>query len=120
MSTPPPPGTAIPPLAGGVDGPTALRPLLATVLDALHEGAVARGGPLPPGGTAAVAKRLRDTVGPVIPTHGTGAQEALYTLVRARVDGRLWLKATLLNPHTTTSDLEALLNAPLNPLRTHP
>ncbi|WP_434588525.1 pyridoxal phosphate-dependent decarboxylase family protein [Streptomyces sp. A5-4] len=87
MSTPPPPGTAIPPLAGGVDGSAALRPLLATVLDALHEGAVARGGPLPAGGPDAVAKRLRDAVGPAIPAHGTGAQEALYTLVRALAEG---------------------------------
>ncbi|MDJ0461680.1 aminotransferase class V-fold PLP-dependent enzyme [Streptomyces sp. H27-C3] len=87
MSTPPPPGTAIPPLAGGVDGPTALRPLLATVLDALHEGAVARGGPLPAGGPDAVAKRLRDAVGPVIPAHGSGAEEALHTLVRALAEG---------------------------------
>ncbi|MFE9646481.1 pyridoxal phosphate-dependent decarboxylase family protein [Streptomyces sp. NPDC006365] len=30
-------------------------------------------------------------------------------LGRARPDGRLWLKATLLNPHTTAGDLAALL-----------
>ncbi|MFI1026686.1 pyridoxal phosphate-dependent decarboxylase family protein [Streptomyces sp. NPDC020951] len=30
-------------------------------------------------------------------------------LGRARLDGRLWLKATLLNPHTRTADLTALL-----------
>lgn len=31
-------------------------------------------------------------------------------LGRARLDGRLWLKATLLNPHTRPDDLAALLN----------
>ncbi|MFE9095097.1 pyridoxal phosphate-dependent decarboxylase family protein [Streptomyces sp. NPDC007264] len=31
-------------------------------------------------------------------------------LGRARLDGRLWLKATLLNPHTRPGDLAALLN----------
>ncbi|POX53362.1 aspartate aminotransferase family protein, partial [Streptomyces sp. Ru71] len=30
-------------------------------------------------------------------------------LGRARLDGRLWLKATLLNPHTSTGDLATLL-----------
>ncbi|MFF4271586.1 pyridoxal phosphate-dependent decarboxylase family protein [Streptomyces sp. NPDC001536] len=32
-------------------------------------------------------------------------------LGRARLDGRLWLKATLLNPHTRPEDLAALLKA---------
>ncbi|WP_327716500.1 aminotransferase class V-fold PLP-dependent enzyme [Streptomyces sp. NBC_00490] len=32
-------------------------------------------------------------------------------LGRARLDGRLWLKATLLNPHTRPDDLAALLKA---------
>ncbi|WP_405494081.1 pyridoxal phosphate-dependent decarboxylase family protein [Streptomyces sp. NBC_00096] len=31
-------------------------------------------------------------------------------LGRATADGRLWLKATLLNPHTTAGDLDALVN----------
>ncbi|HET6858595.1 MAG TPA: aminotransferase class V-fold PLP-dependent enzyme [Streptomyces sp.] len=103
MSPPPPPGTAAPPpgdappptasrgpghpLAGGLDGPAALRPLLDTVIDALHAGAAARGGPLPAGGPDAVARRLLDAVEPVIPAHGTGAQEALHTLVRALTEG---------------------------------
>ncbi|MFI6643694.1 pyridoxal phosphate-dependent decarboxylase family protein [Streptomyces sp. NPDC050504] len=39
-------------------------------------------------------------------------------LGRARADGRLWLKATLLNPHTTPEDLTALLNALLTALST--
>ncbi|MBT2504529.1 aminotransferase class V-fold PLP-dependent enzyme [Streptomyces sp. ISL-98] len=86
MSTPPT-GTTLPPLAGGKDGPAALRPLLATVLDALHEGAVARGGPLPAGGPDAAATRLCNAADPVLPTTGTGAEEALRTLVRALTEG---------------------------------
>ncbi|MEV6550813.1 aminotransferase class V-fold PLP-dependent enzyme [Streptomyces sp. NPDC051597] len=76
-----------PPLAGGPTGPAALRPLLAVVLDALGEGAVARGGPLPHGGPEAVAVRVRAAVGEVFPAHGTGAEEALTTLVRALAEG---------------------------------
>ncbi|WP_282795312.1 aminotransferase class V-fold PLP-dependent enzyme [Streptomyces sp. CC224B] len=76
-----------PPLAGGVHGPGALRPLLTTVLDALHQGAQDRGGPLPRGGPAAVADRLRHTAGDLLPTHGTGAETALRTLVRALAAG---------------------------------
>ncbi|MEU1073810.1 aminotransferase class V-fold PLP-dependent enzyme [Streptomyces sp. NPDC005878] len=76
-----------PPLAGGPTGPAALRPLVAVVLDALGEGAVARGGPLPHGGPEAVAVRVRAAVGEVFPAHGTGAEEALTTLVRALAEG---------------------------------
>ncbi|MET9799895.1 aminotransferase class V-fold PLP-dependent enzyme [Streptomyces sp. NPDC006368] len=92
-----------PPLAGGPAGPDALRPLVDTVLDALHEGAVARGGPLPPGGPTAITDHIRTTLTSaprdaphtgtaapgtaphteVIPHTGTGAREALRTLVRA-------------------------------------
>ncbi|MCX4756797.1 aminotransferase class I/II-fold pyridoxal phosphate-dependent enzyme [Kitasatospora purpeofusca] len=42
-------------LSGGVGGPAALGPLLATVLDALETGATRRGGPLPPGRPADLA-----------------------------------------------------------------
>ncbi len=35
--------------------------------------------------------------------------EGRAVLGRARADGRLWLKATLLNPHLRTDDLDALL-----------
>ncbi|OAH16566.1 pyridoxal phosphate-dependent decarboxylase family protein [Streptomyces jeddahensis] len=98
MSTPPPPralpspppeeeGTARPPLSGGPEGPTALRPLLTTVLDALHDGAAARRGPLPAGGPAAVAARVRETVGTGIPPHGTSPDEALHTLVHLLAEG---------------------------------
>ncbi|GHJ98255.1 pyridoxal phosphate-dependent decarboxylase family protein [Streptomyces sp. NPDC003753] len=76
---------SLPPLASGPDGPSALRPLLATVLDALHEGARARGGPLPAGGPTAVAARVRDAVGDVLPDKGD--PDAVRALVRALAEG---------------------------------
>ncbi|MFJ3901911.1 pyridoxal phosphate-dependent decarboxylase family protein [Streptomyces sp. NPDC090025] len=76
------------PLAGGVPGPDALRPLLDTVLGALRDGAAERGGPLPAGGPGAVAHRLREELGgAVLPDHGTGPDEALRTLVHALTAG---------------------------------
>lgn len=36
--------------------------------------------------------------------------EGRCVLGRARADGRLWLKATLLNPHTTPEDLDRLID----------
>ncbi|MCX5196665.1 aminotransferase class V-fold PLP-dependent enzyme [Streptomyces sp. NBC_00249] len=36
-------------------------------------------------------------------------QDGTAVLGRATADGRLWLKATLLNPHTTARDLDALV-----------
>ncbi|MFJ3727361.1 pyridoxal phosphate-dependent decarboxylase family protein [Streptomyces sp. NPDC090045] len=86
----PPPGTGTgppPPLAGGAGGPTALRPLLDTVLDALADGARDRGGPLPAGGPEAQAARVRAALGDVLPAHGTGDHEALRTLVRTLAAG---------------------------------
>ncbi|MFE7131408.1 pyridoxal phosphate-dependent decarboxylase family protein [Streptomyces sp. NPDC057638] len=71
------------PLSGGPHGPTALRPLLDTVLTALAKGAAERGGPLPPGGPAAVAEHTRRALGAVLPDHGTGAEDALARIVRA-------------------------------------
>ncbi|MFE6900322.1 pyridoxal phosphate-dependent decarboxylase family protein [Streptomyces sp. NPDC057717] len=76
-----------PPLAGGPQGPEALRPLLDTVLDALHDGAIARGGPLPAGGPHTVTTRLRDVIGDPLPHHGTGPDAALRTLVQALAEG---------------------------------
>lgn len=73
------------PLASGADGPHTLRPLLHTVLDALADGARARGGPLPAGGPQAVAARLREAVGEVLPAHGD--PDALRALVRALAEG---------------------------------
>ncbi|MCX4761237.1 aminotransferase class V-fold PLP-dependent enzyme [Streptomyces sp. NBC_01275] len=74
-----------PPLASGPEGPAALRPLLATVLDALDAGARARGGPLPAGGPDAVAARLRAAVGDVLPDDGD--PDALRALVHALAEG---------------------------------
>ncbi|MEU4727844.1 aminotransferase class V-fold PLP-dependent enzyme [Streptomyces sp. NPDC023588] len=87
--THPRPGTdtGIPPLAGGPDGPAALRPLLDTVLDALHTGARDRGGPLPAGGPDALAAHVRAALGDVLPAHGTGDHEALRTLVHTLAAG---------------------------------
>ncbi|MFP3992897.1 aspartate aminotransferase family protein, partial [Streptomyces sp. E11-3] len=76
-----------PPLSGGTAGPAALRPLLSTVLDALQEGAHRRHGPLPTGGPTMVTAHVRDTIGDVLPEHGTGAEEALHTLVRLLTEG---------------------------------
>lgn len=76
-----------PPLAGGPHGPAALHPLVGVVLNALREGAVARGGPLPGGGPEAVAVRVGATVGEAFPLRGSSAEEALTTLVRALAEG---------------------------------
>ncbi|MET7641601.1 aminotransferase class V-fold PLP-dependent enzyme [Streptomyces sp. NPDC005438] len=80
----PPPPTA---LAGGTRGPEALRPLTATAIDALADGARRRGGPLPAGGPDAVAARVREVLGPVIPEQGRGATEALRSLVSLVAEG---------------------------------
>ncbi|WP_329121793.1 pyridoxal phosphate-dependent decarboxylase family protein [Streptomyces sp. NBC_01353] len=76
-----------PPLAGGETGPDALRPLLDTVLDALREGAHARGGPIPAGGPDAVTARVREALGDPLPPHGTDPHTTLHTLVRALAEG---------------------------------
>lgn len=80
MSTPPP-------LAGGAQGPDALRPLLDVTLEALRTGATARGGPLPAGGPTAVAARVREAAGEVLPEQGEGAEAALRRLVHALAEG---------------------------------
>ncbi|MEU9113975.1 pyridoxal-dependent decarboxylase [Streptomyces sp. NPDC048483] len=77
-------GTA---LAGGTNGPRALRPLLDTVLDALTTGAEHRAGPLPPGGPDAVAHAVRTACAPLLPEHGTGAHQALRTLIHTLAAG---------------------------------
>ncbi|MFD9338812.1 pyridoxal phosphate-dependent decarboxylase family protein [Streptomyces sp. NPDC060028] len=86
MTAPPGPGTP-PPLAGGRAGAHALRPLLDTVLEALHSGAQARGGPLPAGGPGALAARVQAELGTVLPDHGHGDHEALRTLVHTLTAG---------------------------------
>ncbi|TPQ18676.1 pyridoxal phosphate-dependent decarboxylase family protein [Streptomyces sporangiiformans] len=71
----------------------------------------------------------RPTISTVLfrPAHATdhiiaGLRRQLLTegravLGRARLDGRLWLKATLLNPHTEPGDLAALLKLVEGPPR---
>ncbi|MEV6307938.1 pyridoxal-dependent decarboxylase [Streptomyces sp. NPDC051840] len=76
-----------PPLAGGTAGPTHLRPLLDTVLTALHDGATRRNGPLPAGGPETVSQTLHHTTTPLIPDHGTGPHHALRTLITALAEG---------------------------------
>ena len=73
------------PLASGPQGPTTLRPLLTTVLDALTAGAATRDGPLPAGGPTEVAARLREALGDPFPEHGD--EDALRTLVQAVAAG---------------------------------
>ncbi|MGW0993781.1 pyridoxal phosphate-dependent decarboxylase family protein [Streptomyces sp. NPDC002520] len=74
-----------PPLASGPDGPDALRPLLATVLDALDSGTRARGGPLPAGGPQDVAARAAAALGDALPDDGD--PDALRTLVHTLAEG---------------------------------
>ncbi|MGA5041114.1 pyridoxal phosphate-dependent decarboxylase family protein [Streptomyces capoamus] len=74
-----------PPLASGPGGPDALRPLLATVLDALAAGRRERVGPLPAGGPDAVAARVADALGDVLPD--TGDPDALRALVHLLAAG---------------------------------
>ncbi|MFC7305392.1 pyridoxal phosphate-dependent decarboxylase family protein [Streptomyces monticola] len=74
-------------VAGGTQGPAALRKLTSTVLDALAEGAVERGGPLPAGGPDAVTAEVRAGCTPMLPEHGSGADEALREIVRVVAKG---------------------------------
>ncbi|GGO51311.1 amino acid decarboxylase [Streptomyces daqingensis] len=82
-------------LAGGSEGAAALRSLTGVVFDALEAGAARRGGPLPSGGPAAVAERVRAVLGEsrdgraagVLPEEGTGAVEALSSLVGLAAEG---------------------------------
>ncbi|MFH8371461.1 pyridoxal phosphate-dependent decarboxylase family protein [Streptomyces sp. NPDC018031] len=74
-------------VAGGAHGPPAVRALTEVVLDALADGSAARGGPLPSGGPAGVAERVRAACAPVLPEAGVGARAALHGLVRAVAEG---------------------------------
>ncbi|MFD4229241.1 pyridoxal phosphate-dependent decarboxylase family protein [Streptomyces sp. NPDC058545] len=76
-----------PPLAGSTTGPDALRPLLDTVLTALHDGAHQRNGPIPAGGPPTTNTRIHAATHPVIPDHGTGPHHALRTLITALTQG---------------------------------
>ncbi|QKW10661.1 aminotransferase class V-fold PLP-dependent enzyme [Streptomyces sp. NA04227] len=61
--------------------------MLDTVLDALHQGALNRGGPLPAGGPAAVAGRVSQALGTPLPQQGTGSHDALRRLVTTLSEG---------------------------------
>ncbi|MFF1338288.1 pyridoxal phosphate-dependent decarboxylase family protein [Streptomyces sp. NPDC058290] len=88
MTAPPgSPPTPPHPLAGGRLGAEALRPLLDTVLEALHTGAQERGGPIPAGGPDALAARVHAALGDVLPEKGHGDHEALRTLVHTLAAG---------------------------------
>ncbi|MEV5239479.1 aminotransferase class V-fold PLP-dependent enzyme [Streptomyces cinnamoneus] len=67
--------------------PHALRRLTSVALDALADGAAARGGPLPAGGPDTVAARTRALCAPVLPDEGVGAEDALYGIARAAAEG---------------------------------
>ncbi|MDT9685364.1 pyridoxal-dependent decarboxylase [Streptomyces sp. TRM76323] len=114
------PGEADTAVAGDTQGPLALGKLTSVVLDALAEGAAARGGPLPGGGPDAVAERLRAACAPVLPEHGTGAEEALRTVVRAVAEGAAdpadpWCTAHLHCPPLAVAAAADLAAAALNP-----
>ncbi|MFD3355599.1 pyridoxal phosphate-dependent decarboxylase family protein [Streptomyces fradiae] len=107
-------------VAGGAHGAYALGKLTSVVLDALAEGATVRGGPLPGGGPGAVAARLRAACAPVLPEHGTGAEEALRTVVRAVAEGAAdpadpWCAAHLHCPPLAVAAAADLAAAALNP-----
>ncbi|WP_431783683.1 pyridoxal phosphate-dependent decarboxylase family protein [Streptomyces chumphonensis] len=78
------PDTAV---AAGPGDPRALRALTAVALDALADGAAARGGALPAGGPEAVTARTRHLLTPILPAQGVGAHDALYDTVRATAQG---------------------------------
>ncbi|HEX2299851.1 MAG TPA: pyridoxal-dependent decarboxylase, partial [Pseudonocardiaceae bacterium] len=70
-------------LAGGTLGPTALRPLLDIVLDALELGATDRNGPIPGSSHSSIAAAARHAAGnDFLPETGIGAQAALGDLTR--------------------------------------
>lgn len=76
--------------------PASLRPLLTIALDALAVGTRSRGGPVPPAGPGAVARRIDAALGdPLLPEHGAGAAEALSTLAAALA----WGSADPRDPH---------------------
>ncbi|MEU8518483.1 aminotransferase class V-fold PLP-dependent enzyme [Streptomyces sp. NPDC048577] len=113
MCAAPTPPAPPPALAGGETGPDALRPLLATVLDALHDGATARRGPIPAGGPDRVAARIRDTLGPALPDTGTTPEAALRTLVTALAEGSADPAAPLCAAHLHTPPLALAVAADL-------
>lgn len=75
-------------LAGGVLGPTELRPLLAVVLDALAWGAADRDGPVPGASHSSLEAAARKAAGhEYLPEIGVGASAALTELTRMFASG---------------------------------
>jgi L-2,4-diaminobutyrate decarboxylase len=70
-------------LAGGADGSEALGPQVAAVLGALREGARRRGGPLPAGGPAEVARQWASLLRPEALLAEEGEPGALRALTEA-------------------------------------
>ncbi|WP_063774297.1 pyridoxal phosphate-dependent decarboxylase family protein [Streptacidiphilus rugosus] len=68
-------------------GPDALASWVAEALNALREGAVARGGPLPAGGPGAVAAALHELLAPAALLPETGESGALVEFTRALAAG---------------------------------
>ncbi|MGV9310832.1 pyridoxal phosphate-dependent decarboxylase family protein [Streptomyces sp. NPDC003691] len=90
-----------------------MRPLVDTVLNALGAGAASRGGPFPPGGPERVGAVLRHALGDPLPEHGTGAHEALTTLVRAVAHGSADPGHPLCAAHLHTAPLALAVAADL-------
>jgi L-2,4-diaminobutyrate decarboxylase len=67
-------------LAGVGEGPRAVAALAADGLARYQRAAVARGGPIPAGGPAEVAARVRAALPTVLPADGIGAAEAIAEL----------------------------------------
>ncbi|MEU5978988.1 pyridoxal-dependent decarboxylase [Streptomyces sp. NPDC047315] len=99
--------------AGGAEGPGALRPLIDVVLEALHEGAVTRGGPFPAGGPQRVGAEVRHALGDPFPQRGAGAEEALRSLVRVTAHGAADPAHPLCAAHLHTSPLALAVAADL-------
>ncbi|MFF5972670.1 pyridoxal phosphate-dependent decarboxylase family protein [Streptomyces sp. NPDC012769] len=99
-----------PPLAADS---TALRALLPTVLDALHDGAAARRGPLPAGGPEAVTRQVREALGEALPEKGTGPDEALRAVVHALAAGAADPAHSLCAAHLHTPPLALAVAADL-------
>lgn len=75
-------------LAGGIDGPAALAPLLAVALDALGTGARRRGGPVPAGTPEDLAAEITSALGgDPLPAQGVGPVAALAPLATALAAG---------------------------------
>ncbi|MFI5981067.1 pyridoxal phosphate-dependent decarboxylase family protein [Streptomyces sp. NPDC051555] len=92
-------------LARLIDGTCAAAQQLARLIDA-HPGFELHA---PPTISTVLFRPVPTDDAALAATRRTLLQGGRAVLGRATADGRLWLKATLLNPHTTTGDLATLL-----------